>query len=318
MPRNGSGSMSIPNSFSSGTTISSSAVNANFTDIATEITGSLPRDGQAAMTGQLKASSGSAASPGMAFSADTDTGFFRKGSNSIGVSVGGVEVAEFASGTLTITGTISFTGFAAGTVSAPSITFADDTDLGLYRIGANNLGVAANGAKVLDISAAGLGVTGTLTSTDAVTVASGGLTVTAGGLTVTAGTISLPSAAYASQSDQETATSTTAFVTPGRQRHHPTHPKAWGYATISGSVTTLQASHGVTSVSNPSSGGVTVTLSTPMSSSNYAVIANPTGAAARMVRVLSQTTTTFVVQFNDPGGIGAAAEGLMFIVLGDQ
>lgn len=96
MPRNGSGSMSIPNSFSSGTTASSSAVNANFTDIATEITGSLPRDGQAAMTGQLKAATGSASSPSITFSSDTDTGFFRKASGTIGIAVDGTEIAEIS------------------------------------------------------------------------------------------------------------------------------------------------------------------------------------------------------------------------------
>lgn len=97
MPRNGSGTHSIPNSFSSGSTISSSAMNANFTDIATEITGSLPRDGQAGMTGQLKAASGTVAAPGMSFSSDTDTGFYRKASNTIGAVVGGAEVGTIDS-----------------------------------------------------------------------------------------------------------------------------------------------------------------------------------------------------------------------------
>jgi microcystin-dependent protein len=88
--------MSIPNSFSSGATASSSAVNANFNDIATEITGSLPRDGQAAMTGQMKAATGSAASPSITFGSDTDTGFYRKASGTIGIAVDGVEVAEIS------------------------------------------------------------------------------------------------------------------------------------------------------------------------------------------------------------------------------
>lgn len=94
MPRNGSGTMSVANSFSSGTTISSSAMNSNFTDIATEITGSLPRDGQAGMTGQLKAASGTVAVPGLSFSSDTDTGFYRKTANTIGVVAGGAEVGS--------------------------------------------------------------------------------------------------------------------------------------------------------------------------------------------------------------------------------
>lgn len=52
-----------------------------------------------------------------------------------------------------------------GTVALPSLAFYTDTDTGIYRIGANNIGVAANGAKVLDIATTGLTVTGALAST---------------------------------------------------------------------------------------------------------------------------------------------------------
>jgi len=63
-----------------------------------------------------------------------------------------------------------------GTVSLPFYNYTDDPDSGTYRIGANNLGVAVNGAKVLDVSTSGLGVTGTLTSSGTL-AASGALTV---------------------------------------------------------------------------------------------------------------------------------------------
>jgi hypothetical protein len=52
---------------------------------------------------------------------------------------------------------------ADGTVSEPSHAFTNDTDSGLYRIGANNLGVAAGGSKILDVGAAGVSVSGILT-----------------------------------------------------------------------------------------------------------------------------------------------------------
>lgn len=97
MPRNGSGTMSVTNSFSPNTTISSSAINANYSDIATELTNSLPRDGQAAMSGQFKAATGSAAAPSISFGSDTDSGLYRKSANTIGVAVGGVEVATITS-----------------------------------------------------------------------------------------------------------------------------------------------------------------------------------------------------------------------------
>ncbi len=92
MARNGSGTMTIVNSFTSGTTIESAAMNSNFSDVASEITNSLARDGQAAMTGPMKAAAGTATAPGMTFGTDTDTGFFRKAANTIGVAAGGTEV----------------------------------------------------------------------------------------------------------------------------------------------------------------------------------------------------------------------------------
>jgi hypothetical protein len=106
--RNGSGTYSVVNSFTTGNTISSSSMNANFTDVATALTGSLPRDGQAGMTGQFKAASGTVALPGISFESDTNTGFYAKSADVLGAVVGGVEV-----GTISSTG---FSSFAAGTV----------------------------------------------------------------------------------------------------------------------------------------------------------------------------------------------------------
>lgn len=86
MSRNGSGTMSVINSFSANTTIESAKVNQNFTDIASEITGSLPRNGEAGMTGQLKAADGTSGAPGMSFSADTNLGFYRSGADTMGIA----------------------------------------------------------------------------------------------------------------------------------------------------------------------------------------------------------------------------------------
>src|SRR3990167_8231200 len=55
-----------------------------------------------------------------------------------------------------------------GTVSLPSWTFTSDLDTGVYRIGANNLGIAAAGANVLNVATTGLTVTGNLTTTLAI------------------------------------------------------------------------------------------------------------------------------------------------------
>src|SRR6185369_1139440 len=62
-----------------------------------------------------------------------------------------------------------------GSVSAPAYSFSGDTDSGMYRIGANNLGIGVNGAKVLDIGVNGLGVTGYVAASASV-AAGGGAT----------------------------------------------------------------------------------------------------------------------------------------------
>ncbi len=75
------------------------------------------------------------------------------------------------------------------------------------------------------------------------------------------------------QSDQETATSTTLFVTPGRQQFHPSASKAWCY--FDGTATGTNAptvGYGVTSVTRNGAGDYTVNLSITMSSSNYPVL----------------------------------------------
>lgn len=97
MPRNGSGTASIVNTFTPLTTADANDVNENFTDIATMITDSLPRDGQAGMSGQFLATSGTVTEPGIAFNADPNTGFRRPAGDSIAAVCGGSDVATFDS-----------------------------------------------------------------------------------------------------------------------------------------------------------------------------------------------------------------------------
>lgn len=77
----------------------------------------------------------------------------------------------------------------------------------------------------------------------------------------------------ASQAEQETGSSTTKYVTPGRQHLHPSAPKVWGYVTISGGTPTLAASYNVTSITDVGTGIFDVVIATDFSSANYAVIA---------------------------------------------
>jgi hypothetical protein len=61
----------------------------------------------------------------------------------------------------TISG-ITFGGFPAGTVAAPSLYWTTDTATGFYRIGSNNIGFSYNGTKLLDFLSTGLAITGAM------------------------------------------------------------------------------------------------------------------------------------------------------------
>lgn len=99
IPRNGSGVYTLPQAaFVAGTVISSAAVNSDFSDIATALTGSLPRDGQAGMTGHLTLVDGAINNPSLAFNNEDDTGFSRTGAGILSVSILGSQVGTFTSG----------------------------------------------------------------------------------------------------------------------------------------------------------------------------------------------------------------------------
>jgi hypothetical protein len=229
MARNGSGTYTVVNTFVSGNPITAAGHNQNWSDLASEMTNSVAVDGQSTMTGQLKASTGTAAAPSYTFSGDLNCGFYRIGADNIGAACAGAKVLDVSAtglgvtGTLVTSGTITATGSqinagthlaavgglytGTGNATTPAHSFADDQDCGAYRIGANNIGYAVNGAKVLDIGTGGLTVVGTL-SCD----------------TLTVGTSFSNAAA---QADQETATATGKLVTPAVQQFHPSAAKFW-------------------------------------------------------------------------------------------
>lgn len=147
--------------------------------------------------------------------------------------IGGVEV---------VAGSVSpvpVTELGNGTAAEPSLYFTSDTDTGLYRVAANELGFTVGGALVYTVTSTGIDATGKdliiddLTADDiSFDAASGSSVVTTGagtfgglltaqaGLTVT-GTVTLPAFAIPSAStattqspgDNTTKVATTAFVT---------------------------------------------------------------------------------------------------------
>lgn len=139
-----------------GTTISSTAFNALTADLATGLSTAVLKDGTQTPTANIPLA-----------------GFKLTGLGAATVNGDALRFEQLF--------TAAAWGAPNGTVNLPAITYASDPDTGLYRIGANNIGVAANGAKVLDIGTTGLVVTGasqatgTLNAVSTTSAAAGGL-----------------------------------------------------------------------------------------------------------------------------------------------
>lgn len=107
MPRNGSGSYSLPEApFVPLTTISSAAMNSDLSDIGTALTGSLARDGQGGMTAVLPLNT-----TGFTYTNDTNTGMYRSGSDAQAIKCGGTDIIEVTTSGANVVGSISQNGF---------------------------------------------------------------------------------------------------------------------------------------------------------------------------------------------------------------
>lgn len=99
----------------------------------------------------------------------------------------------------------------------------------------------------------------------------------------------------ATQTQQEAASATEVFVSPGMQKFHPGHPKAWVSFNGSG-VVAKYADYNVTSITDNAAGDFTANFGTAFSSINYAV----TGSASNVVGVGS----SICVNINSNGTTG--------------
>jgi hypothetical protein len=118
----------------------------------------------------------------------------------------------------------------------------------------------------------------------------------------------------AAQSDQETATSTTTYVSPGRQHFHPSAIKAWGVITPATTVTASYPAAGV-SATNPGTGAYVVTHGITLSSANYSI--NISQGGALVASITAKTTTTFSVTFTNLAGADTAPSVFYYQICGD-
>lgn len=152
MPRNSSGTYSLPagNPVVTGTTISTVWANTTLSDIGTAMTDSLSRSGDGGMLAPLELVAGAIGAPALTWGAETTSGLYRAGAGDFRFAIAGVDVWSVGS-----SGSYSLRILAGdGTVAAPGIAFNSDQDTGFYRIGANELRMAVGGAAMAIFSSA--------------------------------------------------------------------------------------------------------------------------------------------------------------------
>lgn len=115
-------------------------------------------------TGVVTLAAGSVSAPSINFS-DAGTGFYKRGTNSIGATVNGaIAVTIDSSGMTNKAGQLNAQD---GSVSAPGVSFENDLNNGAYRIGTDDWALSAGGVKAVELTANGVSILGTNTNDSA-------------------------------------------------------------------------------------------------------------------------------------------------------
>lgn len=250
------------------------------------------------------AADGTAALPSIGFASDPDSGMYSIGANNLGWAVNGaieldLNSTRLAPGAsdgsalgsttlmwadlfLALGGVINWdNGDVTVTHSANTLAFAGASsgytfDASISVSGQAVLTAATGQARDADLTAiAALAGTGIAVRTAANTWAQRSVEAGTGILMTNGdGVAGNPSVAvnFASQAEQETATSVATAVSPGRQQFHPSAAKVWASVTVNAGVPTLSGSFNMTSITDNGVGDITFTIATYFSSGSNAYL----------------------------------------------
>jgi hypothetical protein len=148
MPRAVNGTYTLPagNPVATATVISSVWANTTLADISTVLTASLDRSGNGAMLAGLKLFDGAIGAPGLTWSTETTSGFYRASAGVFRFAIAGVDVWSVGASGMT-------SGFPAGTALLPSIFFTADPNTGYYNVAADQIGLSLGGTLRVTYSA---------------------------------------------------------------------------------------------------------------------------------------------------------------------
>jgi hypothetical protein len=126
----------------------------------------------------------------------------------------------------------------------------------------------------------------------------------------------------ATQAEQETGSSTTKYVTPGRQHLNASASKAWAQVTVSAGVPTLVSNYNCSGVVDNGTGDWSVTFTTSFSSGNYAAVVSAFNSSPGSVGISVEAKAVGSVRVQaanrSSGAASDALDGFDVICMGDQ
>jgi len=120
----------------------------------------------------------------------------------------------------------------------------------------------------------------------------------------------------ATQAEMEAASSTTAYVTPGRTQYHPGVAKAWVQIEANGA--SVLASHNIASVVDSGTGDRDINYTTAFSGNNYAVAGFDTGIGVARYFANDQVTTADIRVLIETEGTTRTDSQHSVVMFGDQ
>lgn len=157
----------------------------------------------------------------------------------------------------------------AAAATSPSLSAAGtDTNVGI-TIDGKGTGTIAIGSADSVVTLDGTSISGTMIK-DEDDMLSDSATHLASQQSIKAYVDTLGSQTAATQAQQETATSTSTYVSPGRQQYHPSAAKMWVKWDASSGTPTIDVSYNVTSLTDNAVGDVSIVIATDFSSTEYA------------------------------------------------
>lgn len=264
MPRNSSGTYSLPsgNPVTSGTLIESSWANTTLSDLGSAMTDSLSRNGEGGMTAAFRAFAGTVSAPGISFTAETASGWYRAGSGDIRFSLGGTDKITVTSAGMTLADALAL---ASGGTGATTAAGARTNILPSY---------STNALKVLRVNSGGTDVEWASASAGTVTSITAGTGLTGGTITGS-GTIAIDST-VATLTGSQTLTNKT--LTNPTVTNYVETP----YSANTGTAITVDLTNGTVQILTLT-GNATITMPTAVSGKSFVMYLKQDGTGSRTV-----------------------------------